>query len=198
MITRDYLQQAILTGWWKWIELHLTVRITEDNTAATGQFQWEPRCFSVTVRCHLPGLPPWGLACAVDVGPGLFPARLRRSSACACAAAAVCGENTRHRQLESRHVEPDKAGLSSNIKEYFPQACSQRPNRFDATEQSSYSTIRHKLSLKIHPAANHTHTRISVTSGEGRAAERETAVWSRTLLSFLVNDMQKNSIDCRN
>lgn len=41
------------------------------------------------VRCRLPGLHPWGLAGVLVVGPGLFPARLRRSSACACACAAA-------------------------------------------------------------------------------------------------------------
>lgn len=45
--------------------------------------------FCVKVWYHLPGLHPWGLAGVFAVGPGLFPARLRRSSACACAAAAV-------------------------------------------------------------------------------------------------------------
>lgn len=39
------------------------------------------------------------------VGPGLFPARLRRSSACACAAAAVHRETHHaHRDVESHHV----------------------------------------------------------------------------------------------
>lgn len=49
------------------------------------------------------------------VGPGLFPDRLRRSSACACAAAAVCRKtHTLHTELhtedtESYHVMSDKA-----------------------------------------------------------------------------------------
>lgn len=54
--------------------LLLNVKITEDK-AVRGL------CF--VVWCRLPGLHPWGLAGVFVVGPGLFPAKLRRSSACA-------------------------------------------------------------------------------------------------------------------
>lgn len=59
------------------------------------------RWFCAGARCRLPGLHPWGLAGALAAGPGLFPARLRRSSACACAcAAAWTTAHIRHTELE--------------------------------------------------------------------------------------------------
>lgn len=178
------------------------VRIMDDNRAVTGQDLWEPICFCVKMWCHLPGLLPWGLAAAAAalvVGPGLFPDRLRRSSACACAAAAVCRKAHRHtqfthRELQSHHAMTDKAGTAYQIisrkQNCFGYskpikfksavfACAlfsigmlvlERSNGFEATEQSSYSAIWHNPPLMVNPAASH--TLLSVTSSEGWAAVR--------------------------
>lgn len=169
----------------------------EDNRVVTEQYAWKPICLCVKLWCRLPGLHPWGLAGALVAGPGLFPDRLRRSSACACAAAASWRKTQTPIVNNHRNVSHTMLGLTKQVYGIISQkedffGCSkarvkiscfplcfvllsiwtlvrerERASRFEASEQSSYSAIRHN-----HPAHGRPRSLPSVTGCKGWAALR--------------------------
>lgn len=186
--------------WWRRIVLHIMVRIIEDNNAVTGQFLWEAIRFCVKVWCHLPGLHPWGLVDVLVVGPGLFPDKLRRSSACACAAAAVCRRTHRHSQFKHRkllslYVMSAEAGTSNDKKiellsnpvklksavslcalfVFHRNVSSRKIQRIWSYITIQLFSIRHNPSFMGNPVASH--TLLSVKIWEGWSAVIEKAFW---------------------
>lgn len=184
--------------WWWWQlddddELHLRdatrevveqrLRGLESRSLEVIQ-QW---LCSIWALC-LPGLHPWGLAGGLVAGPGLFPARLRRSSAWACAAAAEWRSKMQftHRTAHlTNHIKycrittPLISFNKSIASDFFFPLQRNASSGSWATEQSGY--WRHHTPLTVSTIVSP--TRLSVTGWEERAAGDNI----RTFVCFLVH-----------